>query len=108
MDRVYCHSCWLFSLENVSPGTSYALQNSWGTRGLNDWRLLLQRIRSHESSTQHAEALSYVSNGETGDDRKSVALVFAGKNILLAKSFEKTSACYIDVGKVQLTFARIQ
>ena len=31
MDRVYCHPCWLFSHENVSPGTSYALQT-----GLND------------------------------------------------------------------------
>ena len=27
-----------------------------GTTGLNDWRHLLQRIRSHESSTHHAEA----------------------------------------------------
>ena len=29
MDRVYCRPCWLFSHENVSPGTSYALQNPW-------------------------------------------------------------------------------
>ena len=36
MDRVYCQPCWLFSQENVSPGTSYALQNPLGTTGLND------------------------------------------------------------------------
>ena len=40
MDRVYCQPCWLFSHENVSPGTSYALQNPWGTTGLNNWRHL--------------------------------------------------------------------
>ena len=56
MDRVYCQSCWLFSHENVSPGTSYALQNLWGTTDLNDWRHLSQRIRNHESFTHHAEA----------------------------------------------------
>ena len=56
MDRVYCQSGWLFSHENVSPGTSYALQNPWGTTGLNDWRHLSRRIRSHESSTHQAEA----------------------------------------------------
>ena len=42
--RVYCQSCWLFCHENVSPGTSYALQNPWGTTGLNDWKHLLQQI----------------------------------------------------------------
>ena len=56
MDRVYCQPCWLFSHENVSRVTSYTLQNSWGTTGLNDWRHLAQRIRSHERSTHHEEA----------------------------------------------------
>ena len=56
MDRVYCQPCWLFSHKNVSPGTSYGLQNPWGTTGLNDWSHLSQRIRSHESCTHHAEA----------------------------------------------------
>ena len=56
MDRVYCHPCWLFYHANVSPGTFYALQNPWGITGLNDLRYLLQRIRSHENSTHHAEA----------------------------------------------------
>ena len=56
MDRVYCQLCWLFSHENVSPGTFYALQNPWITAGLSDWRHLSQQIRSHESSTHHAEA----------------------------------------------------
>ena len=56
MDRIYCQPCLLFSHENASPGTSDSLQNPWGTTGLNDWRHLLQRIRSHESSTHHAEA----------------------------------------------------
>ena len=56
MDRVYCQPYWLFSHKNVFPETSYALQNPWGTTGLNDWRHLSQRIRSHESSTHHAEA----------------------------------------------------
>ena len=66
------------------PWTSYALQNPWGTTGLNDWRHLSQRNRSHEISTRHAQAMrrreieamksphvmrrrvSYMSNGETG------------------------------------------
>ena len=117
MDRVYCQPCWLFSHKNVSPGTSYALQNLWGTTGLNDWRHLSQQIRSHESSTHYAEAcltrlrmmrVSYMSNGETGDKRRSVARVFAGKNKFLAKCFGKTSECYVDVSKEQLTFSRIQ
>ena len=49
-------ACWLFSHQNVSSETSYTLQNPWSTTGLNDWMHLLQRIRSHESSTHHAEA----------------------------------------------------
>ena len=53
MDCVYCQPCWLFSDQNVSPETSYVLQNPWGTTGLNDWRHLSQRT---ESSTHHAEA----------------------------------------------------
>ena len=56
MDHVYRQPCWLFSYENVSPGTFYALQNPWGTTGLNEWRHLSQRIQSHKSSTHHAEA----------------------------------------------------
>ena len=56
MDRVYCQPSWLFFHENVSPGASYGLQNPWGTTGLNDWKHLLQRIQSHDSSTHHAEA----------------------------------------------------
>ena len=55
-DRVYCQPGWLFSYENVSPGTSYALQNPWGTTVLNNWRDLSKRIRSHESFIHHAEA----------------------------------------------------
>ena len=51
--------------------------------------------------------VSYMRNGETGGNR-SVARVFAGKNKLLALSFGKTSECYVDVSKVQLTFSRIQ
>ena len=43
-------------------------------------------------------------NGKTGDNRRSVARVFTGKNKLLAKCFGKNSECYVDVGKVQLTF----
>ena len=48
--------------------------------------------------------VSYISNGETGGNRRSVARVFAGKNKLLAKCFRKPSECYVDVSKVQLTF----
>ena len=50
--------------------------------------------------------VSYMSNGETGDNRRSVAQVFAGKNKLLERCFGKTSECYINVSKVQLTFSR--
>ena len=56
IDRVCFQPCSLFSHKNVSPKTSYALQNPWSTTSLNDWRHLSQRIRSHESSTHHAEA----------------------------------------------------
>ena len=52
-------------------------------------------------------SVSYMSNGETGDNRRNVARVFAGKNKLLAKCFEKTSDCCVDVIKVQLTFSQI-
>ena len=38
------------------------------------------------------------------DNRKSVPRVFAGKNKLLAKCFEKTSEYYVDASTVQLTF----
>ena len=41
-----------------------------------------------------------------GNNRRSVARDFAGKNKLLAKCFIKTSECYVDVSKVQLTFSR--
>ena len=59
IDRIYCQPCWLFSCKNASPsrpGTSFSLQNPWGTTGLNDWGHLSQRIRSHETSASHAEA----------------------------------------------------
>ena len=59
IDRVYCQPCWLFSCKNAPPsrpGTSFSLQNPWGTTGLNDWGHLSQRIRSHETSASHAEA----------------------------------------------------
>ena len=69
MQRVYCQPCWLFSDENVSPGTSCALQNLWSATSLNDWRHLSQRIQSHERSTHHTE-VSYMSNGETGEQQK--------------------------------------
>ena len=109
MDRLYCQPCCLFSHENVSPGTSYALQSPWSTTGLNDWRYLSQRIRNHESSTNHAEAcVIYEQWRNRWDNRRSFARVFAGKNKLLTKCFGKTSECYIDVSKVQLTFSRIQ
>ena len=52
--------------------------------------------------------VSYMSNGETEDNRGSVARVFAEKNKLLAKCFGKTSKSYVDVSKVQLTFSLIQ
>ena len=59
IDRVYSHPCWLFSCKNAPPsrpGTSFSLQNPWGTTGLNDWGHLSQRIRSHETSASNAEA----------------------------------------------------
>ena len=105
MDCVYCQPRWLFSHKNVSPETSYGLQNPWSTTGLNDWKHLSQRIRTHESSTHHAEAcVIYEQWRNRGDNKRSVARVFAGKNKLLEKCFGKTSKCYVDVSKVRLTF----
>ena len=40
-----------------------------------------------------------------GDNRRSIARVFDGKNKLLEKCFGMTSECYVDVSKVQLTFS---
>ena len=59
INRVYCQPCRLFSCKTAPqsrPGTSFSLQNPWGTTGLNDWGHLSQRIRSHETSASHAEA----------------------------------------------------
>ena len=47
INRVYCQPCWLFSCKTAPqsrPGTSFSLQNPWGTTGLNDWGHLSQRI----------------------------------------------------------------
>ena len=108
-DRVYCKPCWLFSHENNSPGTSYALQNPWNTTGLNDWRHLSQRIRSHESSTHHAEACFIYEQGRNRRITEEALLKFLLKKTKFwAKCFEKTSKCYVDVNKVQLSFSRIQ
>ena len=104
MGRVYCQPCWFFSHENVSPGTSYALQNLWGITGLNDWR----RIRSHENSTHHAEACVIYEQWRNWGTIEKVLHESVGKNKLLAKCFGKASECYVDVSKVQLTFSRIQ
>ena len=46
INRVYCQPCWLFSCKTAPqsrPGTSFSLQNPWGTTGLNDWGHLSQR-----------------------------------------------------------------
>ena len=40
INRVFYQLCWLFSCKNAPPsrpGTSFSLQNPWGTTGLNDW-----------------------------------------------------------------------
>ena len=50
----------------------------------------------------------YMSNGETGNNKRSVRRVFAGKNKLLEKCFGETSLGHVDVNKVQHTFSRIQ
>ena len=89
--------------------TSYALQNPCVTTGLNDWRHLLQRIRSHESSTHHVETcVLYEQWRNRGTIEEALHESLLEKNKLLAKRLEKTSECYVDVGKVQLTFLRIQ
>ena len=87
MDRVYCEPCWIFSHENVSPGTSYAFQNPWGTTSLNDWRHLLQQIRNHESSTHHWKRISYMSNGETGGQQKKRCTSLYWKKQTFVKMF---------------------
>ena len=48
--------------------------------------------------------VSYMSNGEIGDDRRSAARVFAKKKKLLEKCFGKTNECYVDVSKCNLPF----
>ena len=48
--------------------------------------------------------VSYMAMKKQGDNRRSVARVFAGKNKLLAKCFGKTSECYVDVTKRNLPF----
>ena len=60
MDCVYCQPYWLFC-----HGTTY---NPWGTTGLNDWKQL-----SHIMWRR----VSYMSNEQTGDNRRSVALKHA-------------------------------
>ena len=50
----------------------------------------------------------YMSNGETGNNKRSVTRVFAGKNKLLEKFFGETRLGRVDVSKVQLTFSQIQ
>ena len=75
IDRVYCQPCWLFSCKNASPsrpGTSFSLQNPWGTTGLNEWRHLSQRIRSHATSASHAEAWR---NNKTIEETLHVSLL---------------------------------
>ena len=56
MDRVYCRPAGYFLMKMSLQGLLNAIQNPRGTTGLNDCRHLSQRIRSHESSTHHAEA----------------------------------------------------
>ena len=53
--------------------------------------------------------VSYVSNnGETGGQQKKGCTSLYWKNKVLTKCFGKTSECYLDVSKVQLTFLWIQ
>ena len=105
INRFYCQPSWLFSHENVSPETSYALQNPWGTAGLNDWRHLFSRIRSHERSTHYVEScVIYEQWRNRGTIEEALHASSLKKHKLLAKCFGKTSECYVDVSKVQPTF----
>ena len=51
--------------------------------------------------------VSYMSNGETGEQQKKRCSSLSRKIKLLGKRFGKTSKCYVDFSKVQLTFSLI-
>ena len=105
MDRIYCHPCWLFSHENFSAGTSYALQKPSSTTVLNDWRHLWQRIQSHESATHHAEACAiYEQWRNRGTIEEALYESLLEKNILLTKCFEKLVNVTLMLAKCNQSF----
>ena len=105
--QCYCQPCCLFSHKNVSSGTTYILQNPWGTTGLNDWRHLSQRIRSHESSTHHAEACVIYEkwrNGGTIEEALHESLL--EKTNFLQKVLERLVNVTLMLAKCNLPFCR--
>ena len=109
MSRVYCQPFWLFPHENVSPGTSYALQNPWSATGLNDWRHLLQRIRSHESFTHHAEAcVIYKQWRNRGTIEEALHESLLEKTNFWQNIFERPVNVTLMLTKCNLPFLRIQ
>ena len=103
IDRVYCQPCWLFSCKNAPPsrpGTSFFLQNPLGTTGLNNGGHLSQRIQSHETSGNHAEACRKRAMAKQQDNRRNIARVLTRKNKFLAKDFGKNIKCYFDAGNM--------
>ena len=104
MNRVYYQPCWLFSHENICPETSYALQNPWSTTGLNDWKHLSQRIRSHESSIHYAEACVIYEQWRNRGCRRSVARVFAEKTNFWQNVLERLVNVTLMLTKFNLSF----
>jgi len=46
---VYCLPCWIFPQKGSS-------ENPWNTSGINDWKHLSERIKSHETSVFHIDS----------------------------------------------------
>ena len=108
MDRVYFQPWWLFSHENVSPGTSYALQNPRGTTDINDWRHLSQQIQGQESSAHHVAVYVIYEQWRNRGTIEEALHEFSLEKTNVLQNFGKTCECYVDVSKVQLTFSRIK
>lgn len=54
LDRVYCQPCWLFPQHS---------EKTFGSTGLNDWKHLSDRIKTHKQSDDHILSCVIFENG---------------------------------------------